>query len=233
MKKFRCYILDDEPLALRVIEQHLSKLSDFEVCGQSTNPVEALSQIRAFQPDLLFLDIEMPEINGMELLSALQTKPPVIFTTAYRDYAVEGFEQNALDYLVKPIPFPRFLKAIDKFLERQLPAAANPVSDPETCIFVKADRKTLRVPLDEILYIEGIKDYCRIVLEGQKIVTKISVGNLFKELPESQFIRVHKSFVVAKSKITAYTALDVEINRLEIPIGRQYRPDFLRQMEGV
>ncbi len=232
MKKFRCFIVDDEPLAIKVIEQHLSKLSQFEVCGKSTKPVEALEQIKLLQPDLLFMDIEMPEINGMELIATLQNKPAIIITTAYREYAVEGFDLNALDYLVKPIPFPRFLKAIEKFLEKQLPATPMPVQDSEACIFVKADRKTIRILLSDILFVEGIKDYTRIVLANQKIITKISVGNFFKELPADRFIRVHKSFIVAKNKITAFTALDVEINGVEIPIGRLYREDFFEQVEA-
>lgn len=232
MKKIRCFIVDDEPLAIKVIEQHLSKLSQFEVCGKSNKPVEALEQIKILQPDLLFMDIEMPEINGMELLATLQNRPAIIITTAYREYAVEGFDLNALDYLVKPIPFPRFLQAIEKFLEKQLPLPPVPAQDSDACIFVKADRKTVRILLNDILFIEGIKDYTRIVLANQKIMTKVSVGNFFKELPEGRFIRVHKSFIVAKNKVTAFTALDVEINGLEIPIGRLYREAFFMQMEA-
>ncbi|MBC7774232.1 MAG: response regulator transcription factor [Phycisphaerae bacterium] len=232
MKKIRCFIVDDEPLAIKVIEQHLSKLSAFEVCGKSTNPVEALAQIKMLQPELVFMDIEMPEINGMELIATLQNKPAIIITTAYREYAVEGFELNALDYLVKPIPFARFLMAIEKFLEQHLPPVAAPIADNPACIFVKADRKTIRVLLGDILFVEGIKDYSRIVLAGQKIITKVSIGNFFKELPEERFIRVHKSFIVARNKITAFTAMDVEVNGVEIPIGRLYREAFFERMEG-
>ncbi len=232
MKKVRCFIVDDEPLAIQVIEQHLSKLSAFEVCGQSTSPVEALAQIKMHQPDLLFIDIEMPEITGMELIATLQNKPAIIITTAYREYAVEGFDLNVLDYLVKPIPFTRFLKAIEKFLEKQAAPAKAPEQDKEACIFVKADRKTIRILLDDVLFVEGIKDYSRIVLATQKIMTKVSIGNLFKELPKDRFLQVHKSFIVAKNKITAYTALDVELNGVEIPIGRMYKEAFLEQMES-
>ncbi len=168
----------------------------------------------------------------MELIATLQNKPAVIITTAYREYAVEGFDLNALDYLVKPIPFTRFLKAIEKFLEKRLPPAAPPVQDKEACLYVKADRKTIRVLLDDILFLEGIKDYTRIVLTTQKIMTKVSIGNFFKELPEDRFIRVHKSFIVARNKITAFTALDVEVNGVEIPIGRLYKDAFFEQVEA-
>ncbi len=230
MKKISCYIVDDEPLAINVIVQHLSKLGQFEVCGKSTKPVEALAQIKQLQPDLLFVDIQMPDITGMELIETLQHKPAVIITTAYREFAAEGFDHNALDYLVKPIPFPRFLQAIEKYLERHHNLPATPVPETDAAILVKAERKTMRVLLDDILYVEGIKDYARIVLKGQKILTKVSIGNFAQELPEAQFIRVHKSFVVARNKITAFTAKDVEINGMEIPIGRAYKDTFLEQM---
>ncbi len=231
MKKIRCFIVDDEPLAIKVIEQHLSKFSAFEVCGTSTHPVEALAQIKTLQPELLFIDIEMPEISGMELIAALQNKPAIILTTAYREYAVEGFNLNVLDYLVKPIPFVRFLQAIEKFLEKHASPAATPSGEQEeACIYVRADRKTIRVLLDDILYVEGIKDYTRIVMPAQKIMTKVSIGNFFASLPANRFIRVHKSFAVARNKITAFTAMDVEIGGMEVPIGRAYREGFLGEM---
>lgn len=230
MKKFRCYIVDDEPLAINVIEQHLSKLDRFEICGTSTDPVEAFSQLQNLHPDLLFLDIEMPELSGLELIETLETKPEVIITTAYRDYAVEGFDHNALDYLVKPIPFPRFLKAIDKFLTLK-EGNEQPESTPYAHILVKADRKTIKVDLRDILYIEGVKDYVKIVLPDQKIMTKVSIGNFHEQLPPGQFLRVHKSFIVAKDKITAFTAHDVEIGKTEIPIGRVYKEEILKLLQ--
>ncbi len=232
MKKYKCYIVDDEPLALNVIEQHLSKFSQFEVCGKSTDPLEALAQIKLLQPDLLFLDIQMPEITGLELIESIQNKPEIIITTAYREYAVEGFELNVLDYLVKPIPFKRFIKAIEKFLEQKLSHTTAPSPQTDSYIFVKADRKTIKIALNDILYIEGVKDYVKIVLSAQKIITKVSIGNFFKDLPKDRFIQVHKSFIVAKDKISAYTAQDVEIGDLEIPIGRVYKEEFLIAVEG-
>lgn len=231
MTKFKCYIVDDEPLALNVIEQHLSKFAAFEVCGKTTDPVEALAQIKRLQPDLLFLDIEMPEITGLELIESMQHKPEIIITTAYREFAVEGFELNVLDYLVKPIPFKRFVKAIDKFLEGRSPAVAVALPPLPDVVFVKADRKTIRVALDEILYVEGVKDYVKIVLAGEKIMTKVSIGHFFEELPKDRFLRVHKSFVVNRSKITAFTAQDVEIGKLEIPVGREYKEAFLKEVK--
>ncbi len=233
--KYKCYILDDEPLALNVIEQHLSRFGEFEVCGKSTEPLEALAQIKRLQPDLLFLDIQMPELTGLELIQSIQHRPAIVLTTAYREFAVEGFELNVLDYLVKPIPFQRFVKAIDKFLEQRLgqaPAAVPVVAEQQTsdAIFVKADRKTLRIPFDDILFVEGVKDYVKIVLPTQRILTKVSIGNFLQELPAGRFVQVHKSFIVAKAKVTAYTAHDIEIGEMVVPIGRQYKEAFLREM---
>jgi DNA-binding LytR/AlgR family response regulator len=227
MKKYKCYIVDDEPLALNVIEQHLSRFSQMEVCGKSTEPLEALMQIKQLQPDLLFLDIEMPELNGLELIESLQHKPEIIITTAYRDFAVEGFELNVLDYLVKPVSLKRFVKAIEKFLDlkAEVPKVSNTTESPS--LFVRADRKTIKIPMDDILYIEGVKDYVKILLPHQTIITKISIGHLLKDLPAERFIQVHKSFIVAKNKITAYTAHDVEIGSIEIPLGRVYKEEFL------
>lgn len=235
---YKCYILDDEPLALNVIEQHLSKFEQFEVCGKSTEPLQALGQIKTLQPDLLFLDIQMPELTGLDLIESIQNKPAIIITTAYREYAVEGFELNVLDYLVKPIPFKRFIKAIDKFLEQKVhkkpvepsPAPSSPAE--ATFLLIKAERKTIKVAIDDILYVEGVKDYVKIVLRDQKIMTKTSIGNFFNELPAERFVRIHKSFVVAIDKIEAYTAHDVEIHKVELPIGRMYKEAFVGVMEG-
>lgn len=229
--KFQCYILDDEPLAIKVIEQHLSKFEQFEICGSSTDPLEAHHQLKTLQPDLLFLDIEMPEINGLEFIDSMQSQPKIIITTAYREYAVEGFELNVLDYLVKPVPFPRFVKAIDKFLTLQNPATTLTNNNTFTNITVKANRKNIRIELKDILYIEGVKDYVKVVLHDQSFLTNSSIGNFHKTLPLDQFLRIHKSFVVARNKITAFTAHDVEVGQIELPIGRQFKEAFLNKMK--
>ncbi len=222
-------MVDDEPLALNVIGQYLSRFSQFEVCGKSTDPVAALAAIKSSKPDLLFLDIAMPDLTGLELLAAMQHKPAVILTTAYRDYAVEGFDLKVLDYLVKPVSFKRFVQAIDKFLELQ--STLNPPKkEGSDHILIKADRKTVRVDLSDILYIEGVKDYVRIVTDHQRLITKVSIGHLLKELPAGEFLQVHKSFIVAKEKINAFTSHDVEIGGVEIPIGRVFKEGFENAM---
>ncbi|MEZ4828442.1 MAG: LytTR family DNA-binding domain-containing protein [Bacteroidia bacterium] len=225
MADYHCIIVDDEPLALDVIEKHLSRFPSFVIKGRYEDPVEAFSILKTQKPDLLFLDIEMPGFSGLELIAYMNEKPEVILTTAYREYAVEGFELNVLDYLVKPIPFSRFAQAIDRFLEKKQRVSPSVQEDSEA-IFVRADRKTMRIELRDILYIEGVKDYVKIVLHDRKILTKESIGNFMSRLPQPQFVRIHKSFIVARDKITAYTAHDIEIGKIEIPIGRIYKHVF-------
>jgi len=228
MTMYKCFIVDDEPLAIHVIEQHLSKFNQFTICGTSTDPVKALSLVKSLKPDLLFLDIAMPEITGLEFIEAIQHKPEIILTTAYREFAVEGFNLHVLDYLVKPIPFKRFVQAIDKFLDKKQNLENSSTPEGSTYINVKADRKIVRVDLNDILYLEGVKDYVKIVTPQQNIITKVSIGNFLHNLPADRFIQVHKSFVVARNKIKAYTAQDVEIGNVEIPIGRVYKESFLK-----
>ena len=226
MKKHRCYIIDDEPLAIDVIKQHISELEDFEIVGSTTNPVNGFTELQSKEVDLLFLDIRMPELSGLELIEALSKKPKIVITTAFREFALDGFELNVLDYLVKPIALPRFLKTIEKYLETK----TSEVHQQQKFIYVQSDRKKIKVELDEILYLEGVKDYVKIVTASQKLLTKSSVGTFLKSLPSNQFVRVHKSYVVNLSHITAYTNHDVEIGDIEIPIGRSYRESFLEKV---
>ena len=221
--KYRCYIVDDEPLAVKVIENYLAKLESFTVIGTATDPTKAYSALHDLDVDLLFLDIEMPGLKGLDLLRALRQRPEVIVTTAYREYAVEGFELELLDYLVKPIPFPRFLQSINRFLEKRNQVSTS--ADSAGHLFVRADRKSVKVDFDDVLYIQGVKDYVKIVTSSGQIVTKLSIGQISEQLPPELFARVHKSYIVAKDKVTAVTNHDVEIGEIEIPIGRTYREE--------
>lgn len=233
MATYSCYIIDDEPLALKVIEQHLAKFPQFVVAGTSTDPIEALAEIKQLQPDLLFIDIQMPDITGLEFIESIQRQPSVIITTAYREFAVQAFDLNALDYLVKPISFKRFVKAIDKFLEQRNVPVSLPSTPEEPYIYVKSERKVVQIKLHEILYIEGLKDYVKIVLPDRRVLTKASIGNFLEELPTDRFVRVHKSYIVALPMINAYSAQGIEINNVEIPIGRVYKQAFLEAVRGV
>jgi len=227
--KYSCYIIDDEPLAIRVIEEYIKQFSEFVVAGTSTDPVRGFEELKATGVDLLFLDIEMPGLTGLDLIRSLEKQPEVIVTTAYREYAAEGFELNLLDYLVKPIPFPRFVKAIDRFLDSQ---NTGPQSEEADHMFVRADRKSIRLDFNSVLYIQGVKDYVKIVTTGKNIITKMSVGQIEEELPDDRFMRVHKSYIVSRDKVTAITNHDIELGDIEIPIGRTYK-EAVQQVFGT
>lgn len=231
MNVYNCFIVDDEPLAIEVIEDHLSKLQNFNVVGSYTDSIEAFVQYKSIEVDLLFIDIEMPDFNGLDFIKSLKNRSEIIVTTAYRNFAVQGFDLNILDYLVKPISFERFIQSIDKFLEkrRNQPEKIS-LSDVQEYITIRADRKYIKLYLKDILYVEGLKDYVKVVLKDKQILTKQSIGNFEKRLPSDHFFRVHKSFIVAINKISAYTTYDVEIGKIEIPIGRSIKKNFLSMM---
>lgn len=223
---YKCLIVDDEKLARGLIQTHLSQLDDFELIASCGSAIEASKILQEKTIDLLFLDIEMPVLKGTDFFKNLIHKPKVIFTTAYRDYAVEGFELNAVDYILKPITFQRFFSAIEKFRTLQRGSISDsimiPISeDKDAFIYIREDRKQVKVYLDSILYIESLKDYVKIHLEKEKHITKSSMS-AFEEKLDGRFIRVHRSYIINKDKITAYTKNDVEIGEIEIPIGENF-----------
>lgn len=226
MNTYKCIIVDDEELARNLIKNHLNQLNDFEIVAICKSAIEASKVLQQQQIDLLFLDIEMPVLRGTDFFKNLIHKPKVIFTTAYRDYALDGFELNAVDYLLKPITFGRFFKAIEKFLELQTPKQVQSVSIENPVktdfIFIRKDRKQVKVFFDDILYIESVKDYIKINLKGESHLIKHSIRS-FLELLDERFSRTHRSYIVNKDKITAYTKQDIEIGRIEIPIGESYK----------
>lgn len=227
---YKCLIIDDEKLARGLIETHLSQLDDFELIASCGSAIEASKILQEETIDLLFLDIEMPVLKGTDFFKNLIRKPKVIFTTAYRDYAVEGFELNAVDYILKPITFQRFFNAIEKFRTLQRGSASSPIvfSATETkndFIYIRKDRKQVKVHLDAILYIESLKDYIKIHVAKGNHVTKSSIS-AFEEKLDERFIRVHRSYIINKDKITAYTKNDLEIGQIEIPIGESFRNNF-------
>lgn len=225
---YTCVIIDDEKLARELIETHLSQLDDFEIVASCPSAIEASKVLQEKSIDLLFLDIEMPVLKGTDFFKNLVHKPKVIFTTAYRDYAVEGFELNAVDYIVKPITFQRFFNAIQKFRTLQRGSMATTLAIQEKkddFIFIRKDRKQVKVYLDSILYVESLKDYIKIHLTDEQHVTKSSIS-AFKEKLDARFVRIHRSYIINKDKITAYTKNDLEIGSIEIPIGDNYRENL-------
>ncbi len=226
---YKCLIIDDEELARELIETHLNQLDNFELVASCASAIEASNILQKQPVDLLFLDIEMPVLKGTEFFKNLLQKPKVIFTTAYRDYALDGFELNAIDYLLKPITFSRFFKAIEKFKEQSSMTVKETQSNLPTTedgfIFVSKNRKKVKVIFDEILYIESLKDYIKIHLVNESHTVKFSISAFEKEL-DARFIRIHRSYIVNKNKITAYTKNDIEIGKAEIPIGDNYRENI-------
>ena len=221
----RCIIIDDEPLAIKVIENHLKEFQHIELIATFNNPFSALSIIENDEIDVLFLDINMPKMSGLEFLKTLTKKPHVVITTAYREFAVESFDLEVLDYLVKPIPFGRFLKCINKItnrinLEKDKFSESNIVEEP--FIFLKVDKKLMKIKLNDILFIESLKDYIKVVTVAGDYLVHKSMTSISEELPSGNFIRIHRSFTIATNKITSVEGNSVEIANRRIPIGRNY-----------
>jgi DNA-binding LytR/AlgR family response regulator len=229
-KKITCLVVDDEPPAVQVIEKYVSSIPSLQLAATCSNAVDALEVLQNSQVDLLFLDIQMPFILGTDFMRTLTNPPKVIFTTAFRQYAVEGFDLDAVDYLLKPISFERFLKAVNKVMKLNLPVtesiSVNLLQNNETgdaSIYLRADRKNIKVILDDILFIESLKDYIKVVTKEKTIVTKQSISSLEENLPGHLFIRIHRSFIVSRNKIESFTPDLIQIGKYELPISRSYR----------
>jgi DNA-binding LytR/AlgR family response regulator len=229
-KKITCLIVDDEPPALDVIKKYIASVHNLELAGTCADAVEALNFLRQQTIDLLFLDIQMPNLLGTDLIRTLKNPPKVIFTTAYRKFAVEGFELDAVDYLLKPISLERFLKAVNKVMETSLKAADNidnnydqQKNSQSAFINLRADRKNIKILLDDILYVESLKDYIKVVTTRRNIITKQAISSIEEALPKNNFVRIHRSFIVAINKIESFTSDTIEIAKHELPISRMYR----------
>lgn len=233
--KLRCLLIDDEPPALKVLQSHIRQISGLEVAGTCSNAVEAMDLLHRKTVDVMFLDIKMPKIIGTEFLKNLSHPPKVIFVTAYRDYAVEGFELDAVDYLVKPVSFERFLKAIDR-LKRN--AEHQPVTEkelymrnPDAFVYLKADRVMQKIFINQILYIESWKDYVKLhFTSGNYLMIKQPISVMENLLSEHNFLRVHRSYIVSLNKISGYSGMSVNLSSTEIPIGRLYKQSVMNQL---
>ena len=239
--KIHCLIIDDEPPAREILKQHIAGVEALELAGTCSNAVEAISFLKEHTVDLLLLDIQMPQLFGTNFIRTLKNPPKVIFTTAYRKYAVEGFELDAVDYLLKPISFERFLKAVNKVLQLNISSAqAMPTSatkekqngESNSFLYFRAERKMVKVFFRDILYVEGLKDYIRIVTDNKTIVTKYVLSTLEEMLPANEFLRIHKSYIVAIYKIDSYNADTIHIAKHELPIGRLYKFDVNRVLNA-
>jgi DNA-binding LytR/AlgR family response regulator len=229
-KKINCLAVDDEPPALLLMEKYINAVPILHFAGKCSNAVDALTILQQQSIDLIFLDIQMPYILGTDFIRTLANPPKVVFTTAFRKFAVEGFELDAVDYLLKPIPFERFLKAVNKAMKLNLPVVqvfpqdTMPGNEPEpSFLFLRADRKNIKIHLHEILFIESLKDYVKVVTRDRIIVSKQSISTIEESLPEKAFLRIHRSFIVSLSKIESFTAELIQIGKYELPVSRSYR----------
>ncbi len=230
--------MDDEPHAIEVLDNYLGNFSEIEIVARCHDGIHAFQTLQQSKIDLMFLDVKMPGLKGTDLLRSLKNPPKVIFTTAYQDYAVEGFDLNAIDYLMKPIPFERFLKAMDKVFEgfqiknENLPVAEAPAaSSKEVFLYLKVDRKMVKVNVKDILWIESLRDYIKVVLADKVLITKQKISMLEELLPEDEFVRIHRSFIVSALKIQSYHTHKVEIAGREIPIGRNFKAECQRRFQ--
>ncbi|MDC1106706.1 LytTR family DNA-binding domain-containing protein [Prolixibacteraceae bacterium] len=237
MNKTKCLLVDDETLALDVLESYINRLDNLELVAKCHSAVEAITILNSTKIDLLFLDIQMPGLTGIQLLRNLSNPPTVIFSTAYTEYAVESYDLEALDYLIKPIPFDRFIKAINRYFRNSsasihLPKTTSSVETENPFIFIKSDKRMVKVTLNEILYIESLRNNVSIFLDNRKeITTPNTISNIEAKLPEMSFIRVHRSFIVSIPKIDSYTAANIKINGEILPIGRNYKTSVLEVLD--
>ncbi|MDC1284235.1 LytTR family DNA-binding domain-containing protein [Saprospiraceae bacterium] len=228
----KAIIVDDEPLALDVLETYIAQLPELELVARCENALEAREVLKQHDIDLMFLDINMPQLTGIDFVKTLSVKPNFIFTTAHPYYAVEGFELNAIDYLMKPIPLERFMKAVNKVINMQLGDTSTPEKKKENFIFVKADKKLIKVNFDDILYIEGLKDYVIIRQKEGRIITLHTMKSLEAKLPDHIFKRIHRSYIVNIGAIDAIVGNMIELKEKSkvkhIPIGKNYREELLK-----
>lgn len=227
-----CWIVDDEPLALSLLESYVQKTPFLKLTGKYSNALSAMKHLADEKVDLIFLDIQMPEVNGMEFARLISDHTKIIFTTAFSEYALEGYKVNALDYLLKPFSFADFLAAAKKALNWFEMIDRKPVAEAmqeNSGIFVKSDYKLLHVMFDDILYIEGLKDYVKMYTEGQSkpILSLISLKSLEEDLPPDRFVRVHRSYIIQKNKISSINKKRIIIGEKQIPMGDTYRKHFL------
>lgn len=243
--KIKCIIVDDEPLARDVLVSHAKQIDQLEVLAVCSNALEAFEHIQKGHVQLVFLDIKMPKLNGLELIESVKNPPLVVFTTAYRDFAIRAFELDAIDYLLKPISLTRFLKTIskaNKYLHGQLLELHSeesetsktevPVPLEQEFLYIKADRKVIKLNLNSVQYLESLNDKVIIHLTDREVVTTQRISYLAEKLPKQQFMRIHRSYIISLTKISAFNNIMVEIMGRELPIGRNYRSQSLEALRN-
>ncbi|MCB0585315.1 MAG: response regulator transcription factor [Phaeodactylibacter sp.] len=227
--RISCYIIDDEPPAIKVLEHYISQCPQLHLMGSATDAIQGMQAIQEKGPQLLLLDINMPKLSGISLLKALSHPPAAILTTAYPEYALDGFELEAIDYLLKPIAFERFLRAVNK--ARKFILAQETPDEAPSFLLLQADRRLHRVPLNDILYLQAYGDYVKVHTTGQLYVPKTTLNQLEEELPADAFFRIHRSFLISLSRIKYLEGNFVVVGEEKIPVGRSYRAELLRRLQ--
>lgn len=230
-----CLIVEDEPLAAEVLTDYISQVPFLELVSHCTDALRALDVLRRQRVDVIFLDLNLPGLGGFDLIKTLPFKPQVIITTAYHQHAIDGYEWDVVDYLLKPIEFSRFLSSVNRLTDPASPAkrAGVPVQQYHPYIFVYSDKKQIKVPLDEVVYVESERDYLRIVLRDKTIITRQTMQEFEKMMPPNYILRIHRSFLVRKEAIMAFDSSHIEVAGKAIPIGRQYRDVVLAELKAL
>jgi DNA-binding LytR/AlgR family response regulator len=233
--KLRCLLVDDEPPALEILRTYIDATPMLEIAGECHHAMAAFDFIQKHNIDLIFLDVNMPRLTGTEFLRALPSPPRVIFTTAHRDFAVEGFELGAVDYLLKPYSLDRFLRAVHRAINPEQKSSSQPAkesiaTESDRFLYVRADRKMVKVMIDDILYVESLKDYIRIILRDKQVITKQTITSLEEMLPENDFMRIHRSFIVSVRKVDSYSQSSVFVGKAELPVGPLYKHEIGKRL---
>lgn len=233
MKPIRCLLVDDEPPSLEILRTYISNTPGLQIVGECHHAVAAFEFLQTNTVDLIFLDMNMPRMSGMDFLRALKNPPKVIITTAYRDFAIDGYELGAVDYLLKPYSLDRFWKSIQRIQPSASELTAQTTDRPseDRSIYVRAERKMVKIPVTEINYIESLKDYVKIVLKDKQVITKQTITAIEDMLPDKDFSRVHRSFIVSVRKVESYSPASIFIGKTEIPIGPLYRQQVLSRLQ--
>jgi len=226
MSKIKCLIVDDEPLAIEVLKSHIQKINSLELVGACFDAIEAFDFLKNNEVDLMFLDIQMPEMKGTDLVRTLQNPPAVVFTTAFREYAIESYDLNVLDYLLKPISFERFLQTIEKYKQQSVlisEVSLQKNKGDKECIYLREKNVIHKIPVSEVIYVESFGDYIKLHTNDREINSRATISSIQKTLPDKYFIRIHRSYLIATNQITSFSPVMVMVAGKEFPIGTRYR----------
>ena len=232
--EIKCIVVDDESVAREIITSHLSKIDNVSIVASCSNAIEAFNVLSSQHIDLIFLDINMPEISGISFAKTINKDSKIIFTTAYREYAIEGFELEAVDYLLKPISFERLLKAVNLYFKvhKKSDIEINESVNANDFTFVRSDRKMIKINFEDIIYIESLSDYVKFHLSDKIITSRDTISSVEGKLPKNNFIRIHRSFIVAVQMITSFTSEEIVIEKTSLPISRSYKEQVLQKLRN-